>query len=100
MTSTLHPLNIPQNAIAQLCQDYHICKLALFGSILGNDFHADSDIDILVEFHPGKTPGLEFVEIQDRLSQLFGRPVDLNTPQDLSHYFREQVLANAKTIYG
>lgn len=97
-----NPLNIeiPDQAIAQLCEEYHIRKLALFGSVLRDDFCPDSDIDILVEFQPGKTPGLQFIDIQDRLSQLLGRTVDLNTPQDLSRYFRDDVIAIAQPIYG
>ncbi|MEB3830786.1 nucleotidyltransferase family protein [Phormidium sp. CCY1219] len=93
-------IEIPEAAIAQICQDYHIRKLALFGSILRDDFRPDSDIDILVEFQPGKTPGFGFIDIQDRLSNLLGRTVDLNTPQDLSRYFRDRVVSEAEVIYG
>ena len=91
---------IPQQAIAQICQDYHIRKLALFGSVLRDDFRPESDIDILVEFQPGKTPGFGFIDIQDRLSQLLGRTVDLNTPEDLSRYFRDRILSESEVIYG
>ncbi|GAB4279766.1 MAG: nucleotidyltransferase [Oscillatoriaceae cyanobacterium] len=93
-------IQIPREAIAQLCRDYHICKLAFFGSVLRDDFRPDSDIDILIEFQPGKTPGFGFIDIQDRLSELLGRTVDLNTPQDLSRYFRDRVLSEAEVIYG
>lgn len=72
------PISIPHAALKQLCREYHIRKLALFGSVLRDDFRPDSDIDILVEFWPGKTPGLGFIDIQDRLSQLLGRTVDKN----------------------
>lgn len=100
MKLTTTQIKIPYPAINQLCRDYHIRKLALFGSVLRDDFRPDSDLDILVEFIPGQTPGFGFIEIQDRLSELFGRTVDLNTPQDLSRYFREEVLAQAEVIYA
>jgi len=94
-----YPINIPLPSIAEICQTYHIQKLSLFGSVLRDDFGLQSDIDILVEFQAGKTPGFRFINIQDRLSERLGRTVDLNTPQDLSRYFREQVLAEAEVIY-
>lgn len=93
------PVTISDAAIATLCQQYHIRKLALFGSVLRDDFCPDSDVDILVEFEPGHTPGFEFIDIQDKLSEIIGRTIDLNTPQDLSRYFRDQVMAAAKVIY-
>lgn len=94
------PIEIPKDKIAELCLHYHIRKLSLFGSILRDDFRPDSDIDILVEFEPGYTPGFAFINIQDELSQLLGRLVDLNTPQDISRYFRDRVLAEAQVQYA
>ena len=91
---------VPVQEITQICQKYHICKLSLYGSVLRDDFHPNSDIDILIEFQPGHTPGFGFIDIQDQLTDLFQRPVDLNTPQDLSRYFRDQVLAKAEVYYG
>lgn len=85
--------------IPQFCQRYSIRKLSLFGSILREDFTPQSDIDLLVEFEPGKTPGLAIITIEDELSEIFNRQVDLRTPADLSHYFRQQVLAEATAIY-
>jgi uncharacterized protein len=85
--------------LANLCQRYHVRKLALFGSILRDDFNTDSDLDVLVEFEPGYTPGFGFIDLQDELSKLFKRQVDLNTPQCLSRYFRDRVLAEAQTLY-
>jgi predicted nucleotidyltransferase len=93
------PIPIPQAQIAQFCQQHHIRQLALFGSILRDDFTPQSDIDILVQFEPGHTPGFAFIDLQDQLSELLGRTVDLNTPQDLSRYFRDQVMAEAEVIY-
>lgn len=94
------PIAIPQAEIEPLCQQYFIRKLALFGSVLRDDFRPDSDVDILVEFEPGHTPGFDFIDIQDKLSDIIGRTIDLNTPQDLSRYFRDQVLAEAEVIYA
>jgi predicted nucleotidyltransferase len=93
------PIPIPQAQIAEFCQRHHIRQLALFGSILRDDFTPQSDIDILVQFEPGHTPGFAFIDLQDQLSKLLGRTVDLNTPQDLSRYFRDQVMAEAEVIY-
>ncbi|WP_237265926.1 MULTISPECIES: nucleotidyltransferase family protein [Tolypothrix] len=97
--TTQLPIEIPNDQIAEICQRYHIRKVSLFGSILRDDFRPDSDIDILVEFEPGYTPGFAFIDIQDELSMLLGRKVDLNTPQDISRYFRDRVLAEAKVQY-
>lgn len=93
------PIEIERAAIASLCQRYHIRKLSLFGSVLRHDFRPDSDVDVLVEFQPGHTPGFEFIDVQDKLSEIIGREVDLNTPKSLSRYFREEVLAAAELVY-
>lgn len=71
----------------------------LFGSVLRDDFTESSDIDILVEFQPGKPPGLAIVTMQDELAELCGRDVDLRTPAELSRYFRDQVMQEAMVIY-
>ena len=93
------PIEIDEDAIKHLCQRYCVCKLSLFGSVLRDDFHDDSDVDVLVEFEPGRTPGFEFIDIQDQLSEIIGRRIDLNTPKSLSHYFRAQIIDSAKVIY-
>jgi len=67
--------------------------------VLRDDFGPESDVDVLVEFEPGKVPGLRFFAMQDELSQLLGRRVDFNTPQDLSTYYRERILAEAEPLY-
>ena len=95
-----HNVSVSGEKLLKLCQKYQIQRLALFGSILRDDFTPESDVDLLVEFAPGHTPGLGFIEIQDELSRLLGRSVDLNTPQDLSRYFRQQVLEQAEVIYA
>ncbi len=97
--STHRSLIIPQDEISAFCRRHHIRQLALFGSVLREDFQADSDIDVLVEFDPGHIPGLAFFAMEDELSRILGRKVDLNTPQFISPYFREQVQAQAEVIY-
>jgi len=89
----------PREKIAEFCRRHHIKKLAIFGSVLRADFRGDSDIDVLVEFEPGQTPGLAFFAMQDELSEILGRKVDLNTPQCLSRYFRDKVLQVAVVQY-
>ena len=73
--------------------------MALFGSVLREDFAASSDVDVLVEFEPGHVPGLEFFRMERELSELLGRKVDLNTPAFLSSAFREQAMAAAEVQY-
>lgn len=91
--------SLPLDAIAAFCHRHHIRRLSLFGSSLRSDFAGDSDIDVLVEFEPDARTGLAFFTMQDELTAILGRPVDLNTPEFLSQYFRGQVLAAAKVIY-
>lgn len=94
-----HGIEIPRERIADFCRRHHIRRLALFGSILRDDFRPDSDIDVLVEFAPGCTPGLDFFGMQGELSEILAHKVDLNTPGFLSKYFRDQVLAEAEVQY-
>jgi predicted nucleotidyltransferase len=91
--------SIPKTQLFDFCERNHIRKLALFGSVLRDDFDAQSDIDVLVEFVPGHVPGWEFVTMQDELTEIFERKVDLNTPGFLSDTFREDVLQHAVLIY-
>lgn len=93
------PFDIDLGALEVICRRYHIRRLAVFGSALRPDFGPGSDIDILVEFEPGRVPGFGFFRIQDELSHLFGREVDLETPGFLSPYFREEVLTTAVSLY-
>ena len=91
---------ISYSQIEEFCQRHRIRKLALFGSVMREDFSAASDVDVLVEFEPGVRLGLlGFTRIQHELSELLNRPVDLNTPGCLSPYFREAVLRDAEVIY-
>lgn len=92
-------IEIPQEQIEAFCRKHHIRRLALFGSVLRDDFTDESDVDVLVEFEPGHTPGLAFFSMQRELSEMLGRQVDLNTPGFLSPYFRDEVLAEAENRY-
>jgi hypothetical protein len=93
---------LPQDKIAGFCRRHHIHRLALFGSTLHGDFRPDSDVDILVEFEPGREPGFfGLARMERELSGLLGgRKVDLRTPEDLSRYFRDEVLAEAEVQYA
>lgn len=93
-------IEIPKERITEFCRANHIRRLALFGSVLRDDFGPDSDVDVLVEFEPGTRVGLfRLAGIEIELSELLGRKVDLNTPGFLSDYFRDQVLAEAEIHY-
>ncbi len=93
-------VSVPPKKLARLCRRYHIRKLAFFGSVLRDDFNSKSDVDVLVEFEKGHTPGLGFIDIQDDLSRLMGgREVDLVTPKFLNHRIRKRVLKEAQVAY-
>ncbi len=92
-------INIPYTQIEAFSRRNHIRKLALFGSVLRDDFTPDSDVDVLVEFEPGARVGLRFFALEQELSELLGRKVDLNTPGFLSAHFRDKVLAEAEPLY-
>lgn len=92
-------LDISREKIADFCRQHHIRRLALFGSVLREDFTGDSDIDVLVEFDPDHIPGLAFFAMQRQLADIFGRKVDMNTFKDLSPYFRQEVLNEAEELY-
>ncbi len=93
---------VPHARIAEFCRKHGIRRLAVFGSALRDDFGPDSDIDLLVEFEPDRIPTLfDVAGMEQELSALFGgRKVDLRTPEDLSRYFRQQVLAEAEVQYA
>jgi predicted nucleotidyltransferase len=100
MRSNHIQIELPKEKIADFCRRHHIRKLAVFGSALREDFRPDSDVDVLVEFDPEHTPGLAFFAMEQELSEVLGRKVDLNTPQFLSRYFRDNVLAEAEVQYA
>jgi predicted nucleotidyltransferase len=92
-------IDIPRERIAEFCRRNHIRRLALFGSVLRDDFGPESDVDVLVEFDPEYIPGLAFFGMERELSELLGRKVDLNTPGFLSRHFRGRVMAEAVVQY-
>ncbi len=96
---SLKNIAIPTEKLADFCRKHHIRKLALFGSVLRDDFSDTSDIDVLVEFKPGHTPGLAFFSMEAELSEIMGRKVDLHTTGFLSPYFRDQVIEEAVVQY-
>jgi len=99
--SEARPL-LPAGKVADFCRRHHIRKLSLFGSVLRDDFRPDSDVDVLVEFEEGKSPGLiRLAGMELELSEMLGgRKVDMNTPQCLSRYFRDRVKAEAEVHYS
>jgi hypothetical protein len=90
---------IPKDRIAEFCRRNRIRRLALFGSVLRDDFGPASDVDVLVEFEPGTRVGLRFFALERELGEILGRKVDLNTAGFLSDYFRDAVLAEAQVQY-
>src|SRR5690554_6958355 len=98
-------LEIPTDKIVEFCQRWHIQEFSLFGSILGERFRADSDVDVLVKFAPGVlyTFG-QLDEIQEELEAIFGRPVDLidkQAVQESPNYIRRrEILGAAQVIYA
>lgn len=94
-------INIPHNRIDEFCKKHHIRKLALFGSVLRDDFRPDSDVDVLVEFEEGHVPGLiRLAGMEIELSEIIGRKADMRTPEDLSRYFRNEVVESAEVHYA
>ncbi len=95
-------VSVPRDRLIRFCRKNGILWLAIFGSALREDFGPESDIDVLVEFAPDRIPGLLGVAgMELELSELFGgRAVELRTPEDLSPYFRREVLQAAEVQYG
>ena len=91
---------IPRDRIAKFCRRHHIRRLSLFGSVLRDDFGPDSDVDVLVEWEPGHTPGWDIVTIAEELEELFGgRKVDLINPKFLKPRLRDNILNSAEVQY-
>ena len=94
-------IQLDKKKISEFCQRHHIRRLALFGSVLRDDFRSDSDVDVLVEFEPEHIPGLiRLAGMEIELSEMIGRKVDLRTPAELSRYFRQKVLELAEVQYN
>ena len=92
--------NMPKEKLRIFCRNHKIKRLALFGSAIRDELMPDSDIDILVEFLEDNTPGLfELSRMEIELTGILGRQVDLRTPDELSRYFRDEVVRTAETQY-
>lgn len=97
----LQGVTFPMERIAEICRRYGVARLSLFGSILRDDFHAGSDVDVLVEFSPGTRIGLIGVaKLEHELGEVIGRRVDLRSAGDLSRYFRDEVIAGARLLHA
>jgi len=95
------PIRLGKTQIAEFCRANHIVRLSLFGSVLRDDFGPDSDVDVLVEFASGAVVTLlDMARMEEELARAIGRRVDLRTPQELSRYFRDKVLATAVVQYA
>jgi len=97
----LHGVEFPKDEIERFCRKHGVARLSLFGSILSDRFDRDSDVDVLVEFEPGRRVSLfDLGGMLMELREMLGREVDLRTPNDLSRYFRRDVVARAKVLYA
>lgn len=97
----VNSVHFPDVLIAEFCLRHGIARLSLFGSILRDDFRPQSDVDMLVEFLPDRTPTLiGIAEMEADLSELVGRRVDLRTAPELSRYFRDRVVSQARLLYA
>lgn len=101
MESKIPRISIPKKDLVEFCQRNHIRSLSLFGSVLSDHFGPESDVDVLVEFEPGHTPGFSLIRMQDELSTILGgRKVDLVTPKFLNKRIREKVITEAAVQYA
>jgi predicted nucleotidyltransferase len=97
---TIANIQFQKKRIEQFCTKYHIGRLSFFGSVLRQDFRPDSDVDVLVEFLPGRRVGyFRMAEMELALSDILGRKADLRTPAELSRYFRDEVMVEAEVQY-
>ncbi len=92
-------VTVDRDKIAAFCRKHGIRRLAFFGSVLRDNFGPDSDVDVLVEFEKGRTPGLDFFSMENELSGIVGRKVDLNTPGFLSEEIRAEAFREAEVQY-
>jgi len=99
--AALDALQIPDKQLADFCRRHEVKQLSAFGSVLGDEFGPESDIDLLVEFLPSAQPTLfDLGGMLMELREMLGREVDLRTPADLSPYFRDEVVATAQLLYA
>lgn len=91
-------IDIPTDKLMEFCRRHHVRRLALFGSVLREDFRDDSDVDVLVELEPDARVGLEFFRMERELSEILDHKVDLNTPGFLSRHFRDEIMEEAEVL--
>ena len=92
--------NKQYDKLQQICLSYGIKKLSIFGSSIHGNANSESDLDILIEFLSGHTPGFAFIDLENELSVLFRKKIDLHTPMSLSRYFRDNILQEAQVLYA
>ena len=94
-------IDVDRKQIAEFCRRHHIRRLSLFGSVLRDDFRPDSDVDVLVEFEPGRQVGLRIIDMEEELSKMLGgRRVDIVSEKYLNRRLRNRVLASAEVEYA
>ena len=94
-------IKVPMEAIEAFCRKWKIREFSLFGSVLRDDFRADSDIDVLVSFEPGSFWGFEIFDMKDELESMFDRPVDFVTKEGLRNPFRRhEILSTRQVLYA
>src|SRR3972149_12154075 len=94
-------IKIPKNALDEFCRRYQVKRLALFGSVVGKDFRAESDVDVLVSFQPNAHVGfITFSRMQRELSSLFNKPVDLVPMDGLKPVIRDSILSDIEVVYA
>ena len=95
------PIEIDREQLEAFCRKHHLTKLAFFGSVLTGHFGPESDVDVLFEYDPEHVPSLfDVAEMEEELSEILGRKVDMRTPRDLSRYFRDEVVRTARVEYA
>jgi uncharacterized protein len=104
-TTVTTRISLPHEEIERFCRKWHITRMEVFGSVLRDDFDSErSDVDVLVTFAPGKTPGLAFFRAEKEFAELLGRKVEMSTrraiEQSQNWIRRERILSEAQTIYG
>jgi len=92
-------IDVAQDRLDDFCQCHHITRMAFYGSVLRDDFHADSDVDVLIAFDPDHVPGWEMIGMMDELQHLLGREVDVTTFDAIHPLLRDKILASIRTVY-
>jgi uncharacterized protein len=100
MTSGRIRIEVSRERIAEVCRRHHIRWLAMFGSVLRDDFRPESDVDVVVEFEPDhQYTYFTLAQIEEELSRIFGRTADLHVSKSLHPFLREKVLRDAEALY-